>query len=60
MPSSQFLPLEVQRINLGAMGSAQEAIDEYASSTSGRSASRLDSDAESDGGIASLSGLYMG
>ena len=60
MPSSQFLPLEVQRINLGAMGSAQEAIDEYASSTSGRSLSRQDSEVDSDGGIAGLSGLYMG
>ena len=44
---------------LGRMGSAQEAIDEYQSSTSGRSASGRDSEGEWEG-PASLSGLYMG
>ena len=42
------------------MGSAQEAIDDYQSSTSGRSASRADSEGDFDADIASLSGLYMG
>ena len=52
-------PLDVQSSSLGRMGSAQQAIDEYQSSTSGRSASRQDSDGDSEG-PAALSGLYMG
>ena len=60
VPQRHLSPISVKRkSSLAGMGSAQEAIDDYQSSTSGQSASGRDDDSEWEG-PASLAGLYMG